>query len=76
MDYNDYGFFKIIAHDNHKVVMDMLAGSIDNGTELTVFSDYNFPNQSWTLVPDKEKGYFRIISRKSGKCLEINSKGI
>ena len=74
MDYNDYGFFKIIAHDNHKVVMDMLAGSIDNGTELTVFSDYNFPNQSWTLVPDKVKGYFRIVCRKSGKCLEINSK--
>ncbi|HJV77226.1 MAG TPA: RICIN domain-containing protein, partial [Paludibacter sp.] len=74
MDYNDYGFFKIITHDKHKVVLDVSNGLIDNGEELTIFSDYNFPNQSWTLVPDKEKGYFRIVSRKSEKCLEINSK--
>jgi len=74
LSYTDYGFFKIITHDKHKVVLDVSNGLIDNGAELTIFSDYNFPNQTWTLVPDKEKGYFRIISRKSGKCLEINSK--
>nr|WP_320058906.1 RICIN domain-containing protein [uncultured Bacteroides sp.] len=74
LSYTDYGFFKIITHDKHKVVLDVANGLINNGTELTIFSDYNFPNQSWTLVPDKEKGYFRIVSRKSEKCLEINSK--
>lgn len=56
MDYNDYGFFKIITHDKHNVVLDIPYGLIANGTGAKIFSYFNSFSQSWTLVPAREKG--------------------
>jgi len=74
MSYSDYGFYKIKTHDNHKVIFNMSNFSKDNGGELEIYSDFNGYSQLWTLLPAKYNGYFRIVNRNSGKCLEIDSK--
>lgn len=74
MSYTDYGFYKIKTYDKHNVVLDISNGLVNNGAEVNIYSDVKSQSQSWTLVPDKEKGFYRIVDRNSEKCLEINSK--
>ncbi len=73
MSYTDYGFYKIKTPAKQKTVLDLPYGKIENGIEMDISFDFNVLNQLWTLVATKDKGYYRIVNKKSGKCLEINS---
>ncbi|WP_186754181.1 RICIN domain-containing protein [Echinicola salinicaeni] len=75
LSYTDYGFYKVIPHagNSHPEVLDLYKFSKDNGGRIGHYRDWGGANQQWAFVP-VDSGYFQIISRYSGKSLELSQE--
>jgi len=66
----DTGLYFLSAKHSKKV-LDVEGFSVENGAKVHQWTYLGTPNQQFSVVKVK-KGWYKIISKNSGKCVEIN----
>ncbi len=67
----DNGFIQIINKGTGKCI-DVEGGKQDDGTKLIQWENNKGNNQLWEATQD-EKGFFRFVSKATGKALSVSS---
>ena len=68
------GYSQIVSRHSGKC-LDVSGKSLDNGASIIQWQCHGGENQQWRLELDADFGgyfYARIVSRHSGKCLDVN----
>lgn len=70
MNYRGYGCWCISAHaDSSSLVMETEYCSVKPGSPVGLYRSLNGNNQKWIVLP-AGKGYYRLMNKDSGLCLE------
>lgn len=72
--FDEKNVYHIIAKSAPRYV-EVHGGSTDNGAGIQINDDMKTDTQKWLLSKD-ENGFYQIISKASGKCLELRSNMI
>jgi hypothetical protein len=67
------GFYRLTDMES-KRAFDVAGVSLANGAKVHVWDYGSGANQQWRVEP-LPGGYFRMIARHSGKCLDVNGSG-
>src|SRR5947209_7840316 len=65
------GYYQIVAKHSGKV-LDVKAGSTDNGADIIQYHSTGADSQQWQLVP-ASGGYYQIMAKHSGKVLDVKA---
>lgn len=68
------GFYKIVPKANEKFQLDVKSKSLADEAELILWTKNNGLNQEFAIIPNGQ-GYFTIISRHSGKSIDVKGHG-